>query len=97
MVGKGEGWTMSQDVTLCNSGLITASALTYAMICLVPHCAIAGLVLPYLSISSRRRHIMQLWAHLKSADGIIGTIQESLSIPFCNQGPHAVPVPGRGC
>ena len=29
MVGKGEGWTMSQGVALCNCGLVTASALTY--------------------------------------------------------------------
>lgn len=56
MVGKSEGWTMSQAVPLCNCGLVTASALTYALTCLVPHCAIAGLILPYLSTSSQRGH-----------------------------------------
>ena len=60
MVDKGEGWMMSQGVALSNCGLVTVSALTYALTCLGPHCAIAGLILPCLSLSSQRRHIMQL-------------------------------------
>ena len=74
MVGKGEGWTMSQGVALCNCGLVTASALTYALTCLGPHCAIADLILPCLSKSSQRRDIMQLWDPSKSADGILGMV-----------------------
>ena len=78
MVGKGEGWSMSQGVTLCNCGLVTATALTYALTCLVPHCAIAGLILPCLSTSSHRKHIMQPWDPLKSADDILGMVSKKV-------------------
>ena len=61
MVGKGEGWTMSQGVALCNCGLVTVSALTYALTYLVPHCTIAGLILPCLLVSIPRTHIMESW------------------------------------
>ena len=78
MVGKSEGWTMSQGVALCNCGLVTASALTYALTCLGPHRAITGLILPCLSTPSQRRHIMQLWDPWRSADGILGMVSKKV-------------------
>ena len=96
MVGKGERWTMSQGVALCNCGLVTASALIYALIHLVPHCAITGLILSCLSVSSPRRRMMQSWDPLKSADSILGMVSKKV-YHSSRPGSHAAPVPGRGC